>query len=631
MDVQKIGLLFPGQGACYPGVLEDAAGVFPQVAAVFDEIDAVAKKRMGRAVSDVLWSRKPKTLETLLAEDPDIVQLSIFGTSVAVYRVLDAHGLRPDSLIGHSFGEIAALVCAGAFTTTEGAEIVCDRVEATRFVKADGYMAVVATDAATAGALVNLVGDADTVVAGVNSDTQTVISGKRASMDLAAALAKVLDIPFVPLNSPLPFHSPLMEPVKAEFARRLSRFSARPLTVPVYSPIAGRYYQADDNVTEWLSLHLVKPVRFADAMRDLYADGLRTVVECGALDALTKLSKKALRTSDLAAVSCLTRTGSDVASLRSALTTLGVSAAAVSEADRLRLAILAPAAFDESDAEEFWAACEAAVRGFVDDEYARFRRERQVAPNAAPAIPVAREVAVPAAEVGRERVDRAEVFKDLVAIYAAALEYPEEVFTETVELEGELGIDSVKQTELLGRVSEIYALPARPSDFRLSNYNTMGKVVDFVVEYRAAGPSAVAGAPASAPAPAPAHAEAPAPAVSAAVTLTRAELLRNIVVMYAAALEYPEEVFTPDVELESELGVDSVKQTELLGRLSAEYGLPPRPADFRLANYNTLRKVTDFVFAALTEPAATAAGNGQAGAHVPVLVASARPSSLAIQ
>src|ERR1700719_4543834 len=119
MDVQKIGLLFPGQGACYPGVLEEAAEVFPQVAAVFAEIDAVAKARMGRAVSDVLWSRKPKTLETLLAEDPDIVQLSIFGTSVAVYRVLEAHGLRPAILMGHSFGEIAALVCAGAFTATE--------------------------------------------------------------------------------------------------------------------------------------------------------------------------------------------------------------------------------------------------------------------------------------------------------------------------------------------------------------------------------------------------------------------------------------------------------------------------------------------------------------------------------
>jgi acyl carrier protein len=93
--------------------------------------------------------------------------------------------------------------------------------------------------------------------------------------------------------------------------------------------------------------------------------------------------------------------------------------------------------------------------------------------------------------------------------------------------------------------------------------------------------------------------------------------------MYAAALEYPEDVFTPDVELEAELGIDSVKQTELLARLGEQYALPPRPADFRLADYNTLGKVVDFVAGAATtrtesgaparslattEPAAFAAG-----------------------
>jgi acyl transferase domain-containing protein len=221
-------------------------------------------------------------------------------------------------------------------------------VEATRLVKADGYMAVLGTDAATAAALLNLLGDPDTVVAGVNSDRQTVISGTRASMDRGGALAKVLDIPFVPLHSPLPFHSPLMEPVKAEFARRLSRFSARPLSVPVYSPIAGRYYQATDSVTDWLSAHLVQPVRFADAIRQLHADGVRTVVECGALDALTKLSKKALRAGDLRVVACLTRTG-DVASLRSALSTLGLGAPAVPATDRPRLPPSRPALRVHSD------------------------------------------------------------------------------------------------------------------------------------------------------------------------------------------------------------------------------------------------------------------------------------------
>ena len=64
-------------------------------------------------------------------------------------------------------------------------------------------------------------------------------------------------------------------------------------------------------------------------------------------------------------------------------------------------------------------------------------------------------------------VDRAALLSDVISIYASAMEYPEEVFTEAVELEAELGIDSVKQTELLARVSQKYGLPAPPSDFRL--------------------------------------------------------------------------------------------------------------------------------------------------------------------
>jgi acyl carrier protein len=77
---------------------------------------------------------------------------------------------------------------------------------------------------------------------------------------------------------------------------------------------------------------------------------------------------------------------------------------------------------------------------------------------------------------------------------------------------------------------------------------------------------------------------------------SREELFAEIVKLYATALEYPDEVFTEDVALEAELGVDSVKQAELIGRLAEQYNMPPRPEDFRLGDYDTLGKVTDFVY-----------------------------------
>jgi acyl carrier protein len=94
--------------------------------------------------------------------------------------------------------------------------------------------------------------------------------------------------------------------------------------------------------------------------------------------------------------------------------------------------------------------------------------------------------AAPATRIGRDRL-----FSELVGVYAEAMEYPSEVFTETVELEGELGIDSVKQTEILGRIRETYKLPMLPANVRISDFKTMGQIVDLVFanQGKAAGPT----------------------------------------------------------------------------------------------------------------------------------------------
>ncbi|MCT9010815.1 acyl carrier protein, partial [Streptomyces rhizosphaerihabitans] len=88
--------------------------------------------------------------------------------------------------------------------------------------------------------------------------------------------------------------------------------------------------------------------------------------------------------------------------------------------------------------------------------------------------------------------DREELFTAVRALYAQALEYPEEVFTEEVLLEAELGIDSVKQVELLTRVTGRYGLP--PSDVRLSDHDTVGKVVDLLHAHLVSGDVSIAAA-----------------------------------------------------------------------------------------------------------------------------------------
>ena len=300
MDTCKLAVLFPGQGAYYKGVLAASYTLYPQIARTFAEIDEISRQEFEQSVSDVLFDTLSHNSDDVLqcsGEDKPhpCMQFALYGIAVAIYKILESHGLRPDIFIGHSFGEIAALVCAGAFTVQEGAFIVAQRVKALQRVDTgNGYMAALGTDAIRARKLLNLIDNQYTVVAVENHVEQTVISGTQEAMDTIGEISRSLKISFVRLNSPYPFHSPLLQPTVNDFAARMRHLQQQPLHTPVFSPILQRYYNLDDQLTDCLARHLVLPLNFIEAIRHLYTAGTRTFVECGALDTLAKLTNKIL-------------------------------------------------------------------------------------------------------------------------------------------------------------------------------------------------------------------------------------------------------------------------------------------------------------------------------------------------
>src|SRR5215470_8764743 len=151
MSARTTVFLFPGLGAYSPGALRQARLDHPQISETFREIDAVAAGRGIPPVSPALFGDHPPSLGELLDQPAELAQLAIFGASVATHRVLVDLGAKPDLLVGHSFGEMAALVAAGAFSLTEGARLVCDRCEALRDWEGLGMMAAIGTNAVAAG------------------------------------------------------------------------------------------------------------------------------------------------------------------------------------------------------------------------------------------------------------------------------------------------------------------------------------------------------------------------------------------------------------------------------------------------------------------------------------------------
>lgn len=462
MEEQALGVLFPGQGAFFPGALGEARAAHPEISQTFEVIDHIAQEQFGGGVSELVWGAPDQEAADRLERDPWITQLAIYGIAVAVYRTLEAEGMRPRVLAGHSFGELAALTCAGAYSVEDGATIVCHRVRALEAVDAvGGSMAAVDTDAVRAATLVELVADDHLAVAAENHAGQTVLSGPGRAMEAVREVTRALRISFVPLQSPWPFHCPLMRPAVARFAAEAGRLRQRPLDVPVFSPILQRWYTDGDALATCLAEHLVRPVRFADAIRQLRTDGVSAFVECGASDALTKLVGRILGPDGATALACLV--AGQPEALDDAIRRLRAGGhLADAGGDDLAAALLPGVAPDRFRA--FWAARGPHVVAHVRDAFEWFERERPPT----------------ASEEPQAAGDRDRLLHELAAMYAAALEYPEEVFTEDVHLESDLGIDSVKQAELLAQVRERYHLPPRPADFRLGDYATIGRLTDLV-------------------------------------------------------------------------------------------------------------------------------------------------------
>jgi len=505
-----VGFL-PGQGGYRPGALSRAwQRREPAVTEVFGQIDEVAVRFTGQPVTGQIFSASPPSLSDMLAGSPDLLQLAIFGQSVVAFRLIEAAGARLSCLVGHSLGEIAALVCAGAYSAGQGAQIICHRSAAVReAAAADGRMLALAADAAKGEEILHLLGSAGLALAVDNGPGQIVISGPVADLQRVATIASAINVAATPLASPAPFHNSVLAPARRELARRISGIAHDSLRIPVYSPILSRQYRDSDDLPSLLGMHLVTPVRFGAAVSRLYEAGARIFVEVGAGSALTGLAAAAYP--DITVLRPLSGPD-DEAALAQTVTYLAgrppappatprppaweAPAAAQWDSGTTRLeptpaqvvswppvqpTALEPAAVS-------WPAPQAAAPAPAaaapwpasDDLPAVWAREGAAD---APA-PAARETAASAAAAGA-RVTREEILRGVRALYAEALEYPEDVLTEDAEFEAHLGVDSLKQTEMFTRLSKRYAIPAVPED--VTDIDTIGKAVDFIYAALTAG------------------------------------------------------------------------------------------------------------------------------------------------
>jgi [acyl-carrier-protein] S-malonyltransferase len=285
-ETGALALLFPGQGAYRPGFVTELVGGWPVAAEQFRVIDRVAAASGAPGLTDVLCREPAPALEELAAGHPDVLQFALFGAAVALFEVVREEGLRPALLLGHSFGEIAALRCSGVFSTEAGARIVAARNRALRGAGVPaGRMLGLRAGASDVWAITAQAGP-DLRIACHNSSRQKVISGPSAQIGTAAELASARGIEVTRLASPYAFHHPGLHAATGPFRRAIAGLRYDAPDLPVYSSVLGRAYAPADDFPRLLARHLVEPVRFDDAIRHARALGVTRFAECGPSAAL---------------------------------------------------------------------------------------------------------------------------------------------------------------------------------------------------------------------------------------------------------------------------------------------------------------------------------------------------------
>jgi len=295
----SLAFVFPGQGSQSVGMLAELGARHPEVEATFDEASEVLGLDLWRLVREGPASELDRTERT---------QPAMLATGVAIWRVWCARGgPAPSAVAGHSLGEYSALVCAGALDLSAAVSLVADRARYMQEAAPPGggaMAALLGLPDAEVEALCARAAEGQVVEpANYNAPGQVVIAGEADAVARAVTLAKEAGVRrAVPLSVGVPSHCALMRPAAKRLAARLDEAALAPPRIPVIHNADATPHPDLPGLRAALVEQLHQPVRWAQCVQRLLADGARTVVELGPGKVLTRLMRRIDRSAETLAV-----------------------------------------------------------------------------------------------------------------------------------------------------------------------------------------------------------------------------------------------------------------------------------------------------------------------------------------
>ena len=613
----RVAFLFCGQGAQYPDMGADLAMAFPAVLDVWDELATESfDGGVPLPLHEVVFPRPAFSDEERLRQQQTLTatewaQPALAAVCVAQLRLADELGLRADCVAGHSLGELVALHAAGCYDAPALIRLARRRGELMRDASDEpGAMLAVAAGVEQVTALI--ADRADVWIANINSARQTVLSGTVAGIEEIERLADedggadggAGAIATRRLATSTGFHSPLVAPASPQLHKFLQDIDVSGPAIAVYANRdAGLYRDDPAEIRDRIAAQLSEPVRFAEQIEAMYADGVRTFVEFGAGDALTALVGQILGEREHLAVALDRRGGHGVTALQQAVGRLAVHGVPVN------VQLLRERALRSADADDGFS--ERARSGVTVDlggsnygkPYPPSGGETEIA------MPNHPSEGTESWLLALQEIQRQT--SEAHAAYQHALADGHGAYLRTSE---------ATLSGMLAALDGTRPFPVNGSS-RASAANGVAAVAPTPPPVPARPPTLAAPdfAPAPVEIPRPARRlEIPRPVASE--PQQSSQQVEGVVISIVAELTgYPVDVLNPDMELEHDLGIDSIKRVQILSRVRDRVPDLPRLEPGELAALRTIGEISAYLRRNGTSRQSSPSADAEGDSSAPVL------------